>query len=864
MHFTLSLKRRLITELFVLLLIIVLGMAIFFIYSFKQGLRETLSQQQEVLVRTICEELDGKLLEAHSLLIAASKHVSAAAAADGDRAQEMLDARFALHRVFDSHLFLFTPSGHLIAESPYLPNRRGIDLSYRDYLKDTVASGKPCISDPYISTQAHNHPVLMFTTPVFDEAGRLMAILTGSIDLMGENWLGRFVESTIGRSGYLYLSTMSRVMIMHPERARVFKRMEPGLNPLYDRAMAGFEGTDENVTSHGVRTLTSFKRLKARDWVLAANFSLHEAYAPVRELAGTLILATLLGLLLILGLFFFTIRRLLEPLAVLTSHVEELDGKSGADRLLPPRSADEIGRLTRSFNAMVTELDQRLAMAENEKARSQSIIAALGDGICIVDSEFRIMLQNDQHRSVLGDHLGKFCYQAYAMESTICQDCPVVKAFADGGIHRCERMLPGRGGEMAVEVIASPLRDARGTIIAGIEVMRDITERQRLEQEVFKGRQLESLGVLAGGVAHDFNNLLTSILGNINLAQMLTGPEHGADKKLLEAERACMRARSLVLQLLTFARGGAPSKASVATEDLVRESATYAVHGSTVRCEFSFAPDLWNILGDEGQLCQVLHNLVLNARQAMPEGGTIHIHCENRRVDEGEAGALSAGDYVLIEVADQGVGMSAEQMAKIFYPYFTTKEKCSGLGLSTVYSIVSRHGGHIHVESTLGRGSVFQLSLPACVQDAPPAAGRLPAPHGRRLLVMDDEAQIRDITVAMLAELGYEAVAVEDGARAVARYTNEFTAGRPFDAVIIDLNVPGGMGGVEAVSRLIRFDPSLRAIVSSGYIDNPVMLGYRDYGFSGKITKPYTPESLAMVLSELFGHTTEAPKVAQG
>jgi len=579
----------------------------------------------------------------------------------------------------------------------------------------------------------------------------------------------------------------------------------------------------------------------------------------VRAMTRTLALATAAALLVIAILISLTVRHMLEPLARLTAHVAGLGGKSGADRRLAAGSPDEIGRLTEAFNTMVGELDQRLATAENERARAESVIGAIGDGINIVDREYRVLRQNDQSLRLLGDRTGDICHWAYAGQSERCLACPVARALEDGCVHRQEMVLRGPAGEFTAEITASPLRDGQGNIVAGIEVVRDITERRQLEQEVFRGRQLESLGLLAGGIAHDFNNLLTAILGNISLAQMMSQGRQNVGERLEAAERGCQRARALVQQLLTFARGGAPIRTFVSTAELVRESAEFVVHGGTVRCDFLFSPDLWNIHGDAGQISQVMHNLVLNARQAMAEGGVIRIRCENFSVTAAQELPLATGDYVRIEVADQGVGMSPEQMSKVFYPYFTTKEKGTGLGLSSVYSIVQRHGGHIRVDSVPGEGSVFQVFLPA-VAAGQATAEPLPAAPVRgsgRVLVMDDEAQIRELAVAMLESLGYEAEGVEDGAGAELRYNEALAQGRPFDALILDLTVPGGMGGVEVVERLRSRGPGLRALVSSGYSQDPVMAAYADYGFSGVIAKPYTLVALATAMSRLLGARQE-------
>ncbi len=383
-------------------------------------------------------------------------------------------------------------------------------------------------------------------------------------------------------------------------------------------------------------------------------------------------------------------------------------------------------------------------------------------------------------------------------------------------------------------------------------ILRDTTWERRLAEEKARAQRLESLGVLAGGIAHDFNNSLTAILSGLELSKLRSDPE----KKraiLSEVERAAVSARGLTRQLLTFSRGGAPLARPMRITDMIRETAGFVLSGTN--CEMSFRAEegLWPVQADEAQISQVVNNLVLNSRQAMPSGGTISIRLSNQRVN-GEGGLpLSPGKYVRIEIEDEGTGIPEEMLPRIFDPYFTTKGEGSGLGLATTHSIVGRHGGHIDVESTPGRGTRFAILLP--VADKKPAdASVSPAesPLRGRVLLMDDDRSVLATAGQLIEALGCALDKVSEGRAAIDAYRAALEEGRPFDAVIMDLTVQGGMGGATAAGEIVELDPSARLVVSSGYSNDPVMSDFADYGFVDCIAKPYTMKELHDLLSRVL------------
>jgi two-component system cell cycle sensor histidine kinase/response regulator CckA len=378
--------------------------------------------------------------------------------------------------------------------------------------------------------------------------------------------------------------------------------------------------------------------------------------------------------------------------------------------------------------------------------------------------------------------------------------------------------------------------------------IRGQMEREaRLQVELARAGKLESLGLLAGGIAHDFNNLLTVLMGNISLIRFDGGLTRESAESLEQAEKAAGRARDLTQQLLTFAKGGAPIRAAVSLPDVVREVAEFALRGSKVRCRFDVPDSLWPASVDKGQIGQVVQNIVINAIQAMPEGGQVDIVLSNRQVGTEFGGVLAPGRYVRVDIEDHGPGIPAADLGRIFDPYFTTKKTGSGLGLATVHSIVKKHSGHITAESALGRGTTFHIWLPAAdvpaslakTEAAPFADERSISSRQARVLVMDDEEFIRNLAGSILRRSGHLVTTVNDGAAAISEYDRARTSGDPYDLVILDLTIPGGMGGRQAMEELLKLDPAVKAIVSSGYSNDLVLSNYQAHGFRGMISKPY-------------------------
>jgi two-component system, cell cycle sensor histidine kinase and response regulator CckA len=519
---------------------------------------------------------------------------------------------------------------------------------------------------------------------------------------------------------------------------------------------------------------------------------------------------------------------------------------------------------------IVRDITQRKVAVEalaNEKERLAVTLRSIGDGVITTDTEGKIVLMNRVAEEMTGwgqeEAIGKPFDEVFHImneKSRLRCENPVEKVLQSGtiiGLANHTVLISRFGKERIIADSGAPIRDQQSRIVGAVLVFRDITEKMKMEEELFKAHKLESIGILAGGIAHDFNNLLTAVLGNISLAKMLTSSEDKIHHKLVEAEKASLRARDLTQQLLTFSRGGAPVKKTTSIAGIIRDSAAFTLSGSKVHCQFDIPDDLWPTEVDEGQISQVINNLIINADQSMAGGGVIAVTCKNIYMIDNTLLPLPDGRYISISIADQGTGIDEDKIPRIFDPYFTTKKSGKGLGLATVYSIVKNHDGHITVKSATGEGTTFTIYLPAAESDAEESIYNEPlkASVKGKILVMDDEENIREVAGEILDYLGYGVEFAGDGREALDLYKKARNNGCPFIAVIMDLTIPGGMGGKETIQILRETDENVIAIASSGYSNDPIMAEYKAYGFSGVITKPYMVSELERVLNEVLMRT---------
>lgn len=519
--------------------------------------------------------------------------------------------------------------------------------------------------------------------------------------------------------------------------------------------------------------------------------------------------------------------------------------------LVAARTAD----LDRAVGQLKGEIEERKAVEANlatEKERLAVTLRSIADGVIATGTDGRIVLMNRAAETLTG----------WSQEEAEGKDLAAVLRMLDPQSREAVSspdgdavLLKRDGGECLVAVSAAPICGPEHRVTGSVTVVRDVSAERRAEEEMIRTQKLESVGLLAGGIAHDFNNFLMAILANIQFAGDGLAGDDERCTYLKDAEAALFRARDLTAQLLTFARGGAPVREARHLTGMITETASFSLRGSGVRPVFEIEEGLWPVDVDIGQISQVIGNLVLNAAQAMPGGGTVTIRAKNTEIADARP-SLRPGRYVRIEVTDTGKGIDPAHLGKIFDPYFTTKVRGRGLGLSSALSIVSRHEGTIDVSSTPGEGTTFTVSLPA--SERAPREEKKEAPQvredggrRRRVLIMDDEEGIREVMALILGRKGFVVETAADGAAALECYEAAQARGEPFAAVVLDLTVPGGMGGKDAIERLLAIDPDVKAIASSGYSDDPVMASYSEYGFAAALPKPFRVDDLVAVLDEI-------------
>ena len=532
---------------------------------------------------------------------------------------------------------------------------------------------------------------------------------------------------------------------------------------------------------------------------------------------------------------------------------------SAEDEAFPHPVVDACSIAARLISAAVAAERYRRSLA-TEKEKLEVTLSAMEDAVITLDISGGVLLLNRAAEELTGEPSGS-AHGKHIVDVLPLRDpnggkpmdWSVISGLATEALEDFSK--PGMEcvwGSEGQRTMRLSVRCLSGPAEGYVLILRDTTWEARLAEEKARSQRMESLGVLAGGIAHDFNNSLTAIISGLELSK-LRGGRDGSTDILEEVERAAVSARGLTQQLLTFSRGGAPVSRPMRIAGMIRKTAGFVLSGTNCDLDFRAEEGLWPVEADESQISQVVNNLVLNARQAMPSGGTITIRVSNRKLDRSASLPLSPGRYVMVDIQDQGTGIPEELLPRIFDPYFTTKGEGSGLGLATTHSIISRHGGHIEVDSSPGEGTGFSILLPA--------AGEIPEERATtcteedirgRVLLMDDDRSVLLTASQLMEALGCTVVTASDGSEAIEAYRRALEEGAGFDAVIMDLTVQGGMGGAAASREIADMDPDATLVVSSGYSNDPVMADYADYGFVACIAKPYTLSELRSLLASVM------------
>ena len=691
-----------------------------------------------------------------------------------------------------------------------------------------------------------------------------------------------------------YLKKYRDRMIYEVDEAAAFM-VEPLLKHQYadvDLFIRQWAESHEDVISFEATTpkgfvLSSFQREKVSPYQLSVekdiiyagrqllSLSMTKDYSEIEKvlaesrnflLLTSLLIASLLGA----ALWFVFRGMAIKPLEkeIMARYRAEAELEN-INRHLDEQVRQRTRELSEKNKDLLSENRQRRE-AENQLASEKEQLAvtlrSIGDGVITTDINGRIVLVNKVAEALTGwtqrEAAGRPLTEVFRIineRTRVPCENPVDKVLATGGIVGLANhtaLLAKDGRELIIADSGAPIRDRDSRIVGVVLVFRDITNQDRIEKELTKVRKLEAVGILAGGIAHDFNNILAGIMGNISLALLKNGLPDKTRNLLTEAEKATSRATNLTRQLLTFAKGGEPVKETASLDNVIRDSANFVLHGENVASRFDIPEDLWLVDIDRGQISQVIQNIVLNAGQAMPEGGTVKISCAN--VPAAESRDLSLpidGRSVKISIEDTGIGIPPKAIDKIFDPYYSTKHHGSGLGLSICHSIITQHGGHIEVASEPGVGTTFTIYLPASektrdlvVEPDVSAESRT----GAKIMVMDDEEMVRKIAGKMLTHLGHEVETAVDGQEAIELYRQAREAGAGFDLVIMDLTIPGGMGGKEAVQKILAIDPEAKVVVSSGYSNDPILADYTTYGFCAAIGKPYKTDELGQLINQVL------------
>ncbi|MBU1076871.1 MAG: response regulator [Spirochaetes bacterium] len=482
--------------------------------------------------------------------------------------------------------------------------------------------------------------------------------------------------------------------------------------------------------------------------------------------------------------------------------------------------------------------DLSITMANSQEQLKQ-IIETMNEGIVIVDPKNKICFLNQAAEKLLGQKREDFSSVSlpFLLKEESQQEIELIREDGNKAILTLTKTIIMWKGKKAFLI-----------------TLHDLTEQRIIEENMFKIQKLESVGTLAGGIAHDFNNLLSSVLGNISMARLKVKPCEEIYEYLLDIEKAAVQARNLTKKLLVFSKGGEPVKKIFSMKEMLIETVDFILKGSIARPRFSIADNLFPVKGDSSQIAQVIDNLLINAVSAMNEGGIIDVSAENTVVNKKDIPGLDTGHYIKISIKDCGQGIPKENLSKIFDPYFTTKKDGTGLGLAMAYSIIRKHGGAIIVESEVGKGSVCTVYLPAVLKTRQTSVKkRVKMTQGAgRILVMEDDLKVQKTMGKILNILGFEVCFAQDGKKTEKLFRKAIDEKKPFDAVIMDLIIQGGLGGKNTINKIKQIDPEVKAIVSSGYSDDPVMADYKEYGFVDVLPKPYTIEEMSGVLNRVL------------
>jgi len=607
------------------------------------------------------------------------------------------------------------------------------------------------------------------------------------------------------------------------------------------------------------------------------GYSLINLHKKFRQLEYNILIISILGAVIVILFSVIIANFITNPINRLKKISEEIT-HGNFNVKIDIRSNDEIGQFAKTFKNMLqqlqltfTNLTKTKELLYEEKEKLATILNSIADMIITINTKGEILFVNSRVEEFIGIPIkelkGKHISELYMFNTKMFND----KSLSDIVLDVIKQKTVIKYAKTFVfkdrnnnihylDITSAPIISVSSKIIGAVIVLTDVTDKKKLDEERLRSQKIESIAILAGGIAHDFNNILTGILGNISLAKLFSDNNYKLIERLNAAEAASIQARELTQQLLIFSKGGSPVKSTTSIANILKDTVRFSLHGSNVDYEFNIETNLWNVDVDISQFNQVINNLIINANQAMPNGGKILIVAKNTIINSKKFPFLSSGKYIKIVIQDEGIGIPPEHIDRIFDPYFTTKSQGNGLGLAIVYSIIKRHDGHIEVDSVLGKGTKFTIYLPASNKETASNSinkdkrdnSNVLTKRNAKVLVMDDEDMVLDVCKHMIKSMGYYVSTVKNGQELINKYKEAIKTDEPFDIVIMDLTIRGGMGGIEAIKILKQIDKNVKAVASSGYSNDPIFAKYKEYGFCGFVTKPYKFEELKKVIDKLL------------
>jgi PAS domain S-box-containing protein len=763
-----------------------------------------------------------------------------------------------------TNILMIDTSGQVWAST--LPLKEKISAADRRFFKKAMATGS-FSSGEFTIGRVLQKPAISFGYPVKDNSGKIRDIAAVAFTLTKYDKLLKMNNipehaclSLTDHKGTILFNSTASEYIGKQDREDLFKH----ISAAPDKGNLEAHGTD------GVLRIFAYHKLRLTGedtpyMYVRAGIPKEFVLAKVRKdiLINTVFM---FAFLLVASAFavYISKRGVLDKVNALRDATRRVASGDYDVKVSDLVSGGEIGELGMSFDDMAQRLKQDITeQKEAEERLKQSEekfyaafrispdainISKIDDGKFITVNEAFTSLLGYSEEEVIGESSVSLGIWVNTEDRT---------KFAEqlkelGSVKNHEAKHRRKDGALLTVLLSSRVVEIDGEQCA-LTIIRDITEREIIREELIKMQKLESIGVLAGGIAHDFNNILTGIMGNISFAKMRIAESEEAYGLLTNAEKASQRAAVLAKQLLVFSKGGQPFKKPILLHKVLRETISLVLSGSNVKGRVDIPEPLHTVEADEGQLSQAFHNIIINALHSMPMGGRLIVSGENVTLTRDNMAGLPAGDYVKLSFMDEGCGIEEKDLKKIFDPYFTTKPGGSGLGLASAYAIVSKHGGQLSVNSVVGKGTTFTIHLPSLGMRGDIMDKKISTPavnqRSGAILVMDDDEMVRDLAAITLERSGYQVKCCADGKEAISLYRGAKDTGTPFSAVIMDLTIPGGIGGVEVARRILEFDPAARLIVSSGYSDDPVMSNFKDYGFCAAMEKPFKANDITEILA---------------